>query len=140
MTHYINMTCPSCGAVLNVDGNRTEYYCQYCGTKIALVDEEKERHREEKEKQKKKDEMDAASLHLRALELNNEQVKMNNWVKITKLIMTTILSIVGVFAECYIFVGEAFCHEVVLTKLIVSFGCLSILTAGIVMLNRDMHE
>lgn len=38
----ITLKCPECGATLNLDGSRKEYFCTYCGAKI-LLDEEIQR-------------------------------------------------------------------------------------------------
>lgn len=38
----ITLKCPECGATLNLDDSRKEYFCTYCGTKI-LLDEEIQR-------------------------------------------------------------------------------------------------
>lgn len=37
----IEMKCPSCGAALQVEEGRQFTFCQYCGTKIMISDEEK---------------------------------------------------------------------------------------------------
>lgn len=37
----IQLKCPQCGAVLNVDRNREFFFCQYCGTKLMNIKEEK---------------------------------------------------------------------------------------------------
>lgn len=38
----ITLKCPECGATLNLNDSRKEYFCTYCGTKI-LLDEEIQR-------------------------------------------------------------------------------------------------
>lgn len=38
----ITLKCPECGATLNLDDSRKEYFCTYCGAKI-LLDEEIQR-------------------------------------------------------------------------------------------------
>ncbi len=38
----IKLTCPSCGAKLEIDGARQKAFCQYCGTEL-LVDQERHR-------------------------------------------------------------------------------------------------
>lgn len=35
----ITLKCPECGATLQLDQDRKEYFCTYCGSKI-LLDEE----------------------------------------------------------------------------------------------------
>ena len=37
----IETKCPSCGAILNVDADKKQGYCQYCGTKYFVDDEVK---------------------------------------------------------------------------------------------------
>ena len=36
----ISLTCPNCGAKLEVDASLGKAYCQYCGAQV-LIDEEK---------------------------------------------------------------------------------------------------
>ena len=33
------MTCPNCGAQLQIDADRTQVYCQHCGTKLLMQDD-----------------------------------------------------------------------------------------------------
>lgn len=35
----VNMTCPNCGAQLQIDADRTQVYCKYCGTKLLMQDD-----------------------------------------------------------------------------------------------------
>lgn len=35
----INLTCPQCGAQLQVDADKKTVYCQYCGAKLLIDDE-----------------------------------------------------------------------------------------------------
>ena len=35
----ISMICPHCGAQLSIDMDRRQAFCQYCGTKLLLDDE-----------------------------------------------------------------------------------------------------
>lgn len=36
--NIISVRCPSCGASLNLEEGRSRYFCQYCGTPIAIDD------------------------------------------------------------------------------------------------------
>lgn len=36
---FVNMTCPNCGAQLQIDADRTQVYCQHCGTKLLVQDD-----------------------------------------------------------------------------------------------------
>lgn len=35
----ISVTCPECGAVLNIEDNREQAFCTYCGTKVLIHNE-----------------------------------------------------------------------------------------------------
>ena len=35
----VNMTCPNCGAQLQIDADRNQVYCEHCGTKLLMQDE-----------------------------------------------------------------------------------------------------
>ena len=35
----VDIKCPGCGAELHISGDRTECFCEYCGSKILLDDE-----------------------------------------------------------------------------------------------------
>lgn len=39
MKSAIELTCPRCGAHLNIEKDRDVLFCQYCGAKIMLTDE-----------------------------------------------------------------------------------------------------
>ena len=34
----INMTCPNCGAQLQVDADKKQVFCEHCGTKLLIDD------------------------------------------------------------------------------------------------------
>ena len=40
----IQMKCPACGATFDISEDRTNFFCQYCGTKLHLDDESKTIH------------------------------------------------------------------------------------------------
>ena len=40
MPKLIKLNCPNCNAVLEVDSDRNQLFCSYCGQKILLVDDE----------------------------------------------------------------------------------------------------
>ena len=68
---HITMTCPTCGMILKVPGNATEFSCWYCGTvyhprerdltttisRLNLVESEQELSRLKSSKTKKLDEL-----------------------------------------------------------------------------------
>ena len=35
----VNMTCPNCGAQLQIDADRAQVYCEHCGTKLLMQDD-----------------------------------------------------------------------------------------------------
>ena len=40
----IQLKCPACGATFDISEDRTNFFCQYCGTKLHLDDESKTIH------------------------------------------------------------------------------------------------
>lgn len=37
----VNLKCPNCGANIQLDNNKSEGFCCYCGTKIKIEDTQK---------------------------------------------------------------------------------------------------
>lgn len=35
----VNMTCPNCGAQLQIDADRSQVFCEHCGTKLLMQDD-----------------------------------------------------------------------------------------------------
>lgn len=35
----VNMTCPNCGAQLQIDADRAQVFCEHCGTKLLMQDD-----------------------------------------------------------------------------------------------------
>lgn len=38
MVKLVSLKCPECGANINIESDRKECFCQYCGTKILIDD------------------------------------------------------------------------------------------------------
>ena len=95
MKTKIELTCPKCGAHLSVEPSREILFCEYCGTKILLNDENTFTIRKIDEAKIKQAEADQL-VQLKKLEL--EQKKAENDLKKLKLkiIISLILAVTGV--------------------------------------------
>lgn len=95
MKTKIELTCPKCGAHLSVESSREILFCEYCGTKILLNDENTFTIRKIDEAKIRQAEADQL-VQLKKLEL--EQKKAENDLKKLKfkIIISLILAAVGV--------------------------------------------
>lgn len=95
MKTKIELTCPKCGAHLSVESSREILFCEYCGTKILLNDENTFTIRKIDEAKIRQAEADQL-VQLKKLEL--EQRKAENDLKKLKfkIIISLILAATGV--------------------------------------------
>ena len=95
MINIIALKCPECGANLEIENNRKQCYCQYCGAKIIVdngsitytyrkVDEARIREAEVNE-----------LIRMKELELEEKQQAENEKSKKRKVEATVLLGIIG---------------------------------------------
>lgn len=87
---FNSVKCPECGATLEVEKERTNFFCSYCGTKIIATDENRKEYHHYDEAKIRKAEID---MLVRLKELELEEKKMKSKKKKTgALIFLTLLS------------------------------------------------
>ncbi|MDD7281451.1 hypothetical protein [Floccifex sp.] len=86
--------CPSCGANLEIDENRKELYCAYCGNKIIVQNENEHIIHEVNEADVKKAEYDY-QVKLKQLEMDKQNQKRYNSILKLKIVISMILGIIG---------------------------------------------
>lgn len=111
----IKLKCPDCGANLELEADREQAFCSYCGAKILLHNENEYIHRtiDEAEIEKAK-----ATKEVRLKELEVEKTKTNllKWAAIIYLTVVAVMVVVGligkaignVYLSNYLFIGELF--------------------------------
>ncbi len=90
----IQLTCPSCNANLTVESGRDILFCQYCGTKIALV---KEEDAESKERTKKEIKIAKVNARKEIMLANMEMQKKMMPLAMFSLVVTVPLLIVVLY-------------------------------------------
>ena len=114
MKTILKLECPYCGAPLEYEEGREQMFCQYCGKKILLVDENTYninhtvRHIDEAEI---KNAEVRQSVELKKMEMIEERHRAKEKAKKTKVLLTVVLVIFTV-----VFIGVGFGRE--------SFGML----------------
>ena len=89
------LKCPSCGGSLSVDEGRTFTFCQYCGTKILLDDENKFTYRHIDDADIKRAETERL-VQLKELELEKEKRNNRKYIIIGWASLTALLFITGI--------------------------------------------
>lgn len=95
MKTLIRLNCPSCGASLEVKEDREFIFCQYCGTKILINDENKFTYRYIDDAEIKRAETDQY-IRLKQLEMEEKKIIDNKKAIKTKIIISLILLTVGI--------------------------------------------
>ena len=76
MKTFINLTCPNCTAKLSVENDREFIFCQYCGTKLMLNDENTYTHRHIDEAEVRRVEAEQI-IRLKELELEEKEFEQH---------------------------------------------------------------
>ena len=71
---FISVKCPECGASLNIEGNRRQAFCTYCGVKIIIDNENEHIYRNIDEARVKQAETDRM-IRLKEMELEEKRRK-----------------------------------------------------------------
>lgn len=91
----ISVKCPECGASLDVEENRNQAFCTYCGTKILVNNENEHIYRHIDEAEVKRAETDRI-IKLKAMELAEKDRETAEKTKLLKIKISLILAAVGI--------------------------------------------
>lgn len=89
----ISVKCPECGATLNIEEDREQAFCTYCGTKVLLHNENEHIYRHIDEAGIKQAETDRIVM-LRKMELLEKKRATSQKVKTLKIGITVALGLV----------------------------------------------
>lgn len=138
MKTKIELVCPKCGAHLSVDANREFLFCEYCGVKILLNDENTYTIRKIDEAKIKKVEADQI---IRLKELELAQRKADNEAKKLKLkiIISLVLAVIGALS---MIIGDIVGPESALDDLsfIGYFALMAVLYIWLLPLAKNANE
>lgn len=129
----ISMKCPECGANLEVEEGRKQFYCSYCGSKIMLQDDNEYTYHHIDEAEVKRAEADR-EIRMRELDLEESAQKQQNsfkkpltivWLIVSIIVITVcILIIVFVDKETGFLLLYFLCAPVVGGGAVVIFGVI----------------
>ena len=89
--NFVTVKCPECGASINIEENRTNAFCSYCGAKIIITNENEYVYRHIDEAGIKKAETDRV-VKLKQLEVSEKKAR----IKLMRIRLALILAAVGV--------------------------------------------
>lgn len=95
MIKMVSLKCPKCGADLSIEENRKECFCQYCGAKVIMTNENEYIYRHIDEAQVKQAETDQV-VKMRKLDLIERKWAAAENAKKLKMIISIIMGVVGV--------------------------------------------
>lgn len=90
----ISLKCPECDANLSIEEERTQCFCQYCGTKILLDDGGKTYTYRKIDEARLKE----AEVRLRELEIEEKEKRANRKKSKAKIVATIVLGIFLLFS------------------------------------------
>jgi len=91
----ISVKCPECGATLNIEENRKQAFCSYCGAKVLLQNDHEYVYRHIDEAGIKKAETDQM-IQLRKMELEEKRRAEEAKTEKLKIIMSLSLATIGI--------------------------------------------
>ena len=91
----ISVKCPECNAVLDLEENRKQAFCTYCGTKILINNENEYTYRHIDEAGIKRAETERI-IKLKKMELAENKRRAEERTKMLKIIISLILATVGI--------------------------------------------
>ncbi|MDO4479031.1 MAG: hypothetical protein Q4B73_08370 [Lachnospiraceae bacterium] len=94
----VSMKCPECRALLDVEENRKQIFCSYCGTKIMIQNDNEHIVRHIDEAGIKRSELNAM-VRLKELELEEKENERRRKGRYTAYIIACILLVVGIVSE-----------------------------------------
>lgn len=100
---FISIKCPECGAKLDVEEGRKEFFCTYCGTKIIMQNDNEYIYRKIDEAKIKRAEADE-KVELKKLELLEKQRIADEKAKQIKIFFTVILATIAIV---FIWLGDS---------------------------------
>jgi DNA-directed RNA polymerase subunit RPC12/RpoP len=90
-----SLKCPECGAVLTVEEGRNTYFCSYCGSKIAVTNDNEYTYRHVDEAKIKQAETDRL-IKMRELEIMEKNSSLRKTLTIIWLSLTLSLIIIAI--------------------------------------------
>ncbi len=94
MVKVVELKCPSCNAALTLEEGREQIFCQYCGAKVVLHNENEHIYRHIDEAGIKQAETNRI-VQLKQMEMAEKQQKADEKTKKFKIIISIILGVVG---------------------------------------------
>ena len=91
----ISVKCPECGATLNIEENRKQAFCTYCGAKVLLQNEHEYVYRHIDEAGIKKAETDQM-VQLRIMELEERKRADAEKTRKQKVVISLTFAVIGI--------------------------------------------
>lgn len=103
----ISIKCPECGAMLEIESNRQQAFCTYCGAKVILHNENEHVFRHIDEAGIKQAETDRM-VQLKHMEMAERQMQIDEKDKKFRIKLAMILGVIGAFMSILgVFLGSA---------------------------------
>lgn len=93
----ISLKCPDCGAHLEIEDNRTEFFCTYCGAHVMLNNENEYIYRHVDEAKIKETEAEYA-YRLKQLELEEKREEQAKKLLIFKIGLSILLGLLAIIS------------------------------------------
>lgn len=123
---FISVKCPDCGASLDIEEGRTQFFCTYCGAKVLVNNENEFVYRHIDEAGIKQAETDRI-IKLKQMEIAEKKRASAEKTKVLKIIISLILAVVGIV----IMVVGCLLGEDTGPTVLLSFFCGSFLLLGV---------
>lgn len=91
----VSVKCPECGASLQIEDDRKQAFCSYCGAKVLLENENEYTYHHIDEAEVKQAETERM-IRMRQLEVIEKQQKADQKIRVVKIIASLLLTVGGV--------------------------------------------
>ena len=92
----IALKCPECGANLTIEKDRSQCFCQYCGTQILLDDERKIYEYRTIDEARIREAESWETVRLKELEIQEKDMESKSRVGCLKIVISMILGVLGI--------------------------------------------
>lgn len=92
---FVSVKCPDCGATLEIENNRQQAFCTYCGTKVIIHNDRERTYRYVDEAEVKNAETERI-VRLKQLEFEEKQREEDAKTAKLKIKIASILAVIGV--------------------------------------------